>query len=152
MKNKKEIVIALRIAIIVFAMAGVAFCAYWVPSSLQKIYASFPWLEAAFYWLCSLPCFVILFLAYKVTDEFAAGRIFEEKPAKYVELAGWILGTDSLLFIIGNIVVYFVKPNGFEFFYWFLGVEGICLSILFIALERYIKGASEVEKENEAII
>jgi hypothetical protein len=67
MKDKKEIVIALRIAIIVFALVGVAFCAYWVPVSIIKPNTVVPWLEAALYWVCSAPCFVILILAWDVT-------------------------------------------------------------------------------------
>jgi hypothetical protein len=153
MKDKKEIVLALRIAIIAFALVGVAFCAYWAPFSIKKIYPeAIPWLEVSFYWVTSAPCFVILGLAWDVTNRFGQGKFFEERSAKDIEISGWILGIDSLLFIVGNIVVYFLKPNGYEFLYWVLGVAGFCLSILFLAIARYVKAAEAIKEENEAIV
>jgi hypothetical protein len=152
MKDKKEIVIALRIAILIFALVGLAFCAYWAPFSILKQYAVAPWLEICFYWLTSLPCFVILILAWDVTNHFSSGNFFDKQVAKDILISAWLLGVDSLLFIGGNIAVYFLKPNGYEFLYGVLGVAGACLSILFLAISRYVKAAALIKEENEAIV
>jgi hypothetical protein len=153
MKDRKEIVLSLRLAIGIFALVGVAFCAYWAPFSILKLYPeTTPWLEIAFYWICSAPCFGVLALAYDVTNQFAQNRFFERRSARDIAIAAWLLGIDSLLFIAGNVAVYFLKPNGFEFLYWILGVAGVCLAILFFAISRYVREAASLKEENEAII
>lgn len=129
-----------------------AFCAYWIPASLSKIYNDIPWLEAIFYWLTSVPCFIILILAWRITNRFAQNRFFEAGSAEDIRVASWILGIDSLLFIAGNIAVYFLKRNGYEFLYGVLGVAGLCLAILFLSIARYVKAATAIKEENEAIV
>ena len=152
MENKKKIVFALRFAIIVFAFAGLAFAAYVIPVGIMKAYSEIPWLEIAFYWVCCLPCFVVLYFAWKVTSSFKNGKFFEAGSAGDISLSGWILGVDGLLFIIGNVLVYFLKPNGYEFFYLFLGVAAVCLGIFFIVLADYMKKAIALKQDNEAIV
>jgi hypothetical protein len=152
MPNRKEIVLSLRFAILVFALAGLVFCGFWIPHSLKNLQESFPWLEACFYWICSLPCFVILGLGWDITTAFSHDLFFEIKSAKEIFAASLILMIDCPLFAIGNVVTYFLLPNGYEFFYFFLSVTGFCLGILFLAISRYVRKAIEVEKENEAIV
>lgn len=152
MEEKKKIVFALRFAIIIFALAGLAFVGYVEPFGILKIYASAPWLEIVFYWVCSLPCFFVLVLAWKITSSFKQGKFFETGSARDISISGWILGVDGLLFIIGNILVYFLKPNGQEFFYLFLGVTAVCLGIFFIVLADYMKKAIALKQDNEAIV
>jgi hypothetical protein len=72
MKDKKEIVIALRIAIVVFALAGGAFCGYAVPFVIPMRGG---W-DYALYIGCSIPCFAILILAWDVTCQFSKGFFF----------------------------------------------------------------------------
>jgi hypothetical protein len=110
------------------------------------------WYEYVIYLGCSLPCFFVLALAYDVTSQFASGHFFHERPARDLRWAGWILGVDSLLFIVGNVVILCLDRNFFEFFFFFLSVAGLCLAIFFLALSRYIEEATRLKKENEEII
>jgi hypothetical protein len=70
MKNQKELVIALRIAIVVFALAGGAFCGYAVPFVIpmqKNLGLSF------FISVARFLAFVILILAWDVTCQFCQG-------------------------------------------------------------------------------
>jgi hypothetical protein len=147
-KDKKEIVIALRIAIIVFALAGGAFCGYAVPFVIPMRGG---W-DYALYIGCSIPCFVVLILAWDVTCQFSKGFFFAERVANDIRIAAWILAIDSFLFILGNAVKCVFYRNGLEFFFIFLGVAGLCLAVLFFAIERYIRAALAIKEENEAIV
>lgn len=148
MKNQKELVIALRIAIVVFALAGGAFCGYAVPFviPMQKIG------DYLLYIGCSIPCFVILLLAWDVTCQFSKGLFFAKRVANDIRISAWILGIDCLLFILGNAIKWGFYKNGLEFFFIFIGVAGLCMSVLFFAIERYIRAALAIKEENEAIV
>jgi hypothetical protein len=108
--------------------------------------------DYALYIGCSIPCFVVLILAWDVTCQFSKGFFFAERVANDIRIAAWILAIDSFLFILGNAVKCVFYRNGLEFFFIFLGVAGLCLAVLFFAIERYIRAALAIKEENEAIV
>jgi branched-subunit amino acid transport protein AzlD len=148
MKNPKELVIALRIAIVIFALAGGVFYGYAVPFviPMQRTW------DYILYIGCSIPCFVILILAWEVTCQFAKGLFFAKRAANDIRVAAWILSLDCLFFVLGNAIKWAFYKNGLEFFFIFFGVAGLCLSVLFFAIGRYIRAALAIKEENEAIV
>lgn len=110
-----------------------------------------------FYWILSLPCFVIVIMGF--IDTFFARKYgtFNIKSANILSKMSLILFISSVIFIIGNIIFMllgwhrspFSKPGiSFGVLYCIIGVIGLILSMGLYVAHKYIARGIMAEKNN----
>lgn len=151
--KKQTWLILLRSAIALMGIAGLAICVAFYPyetgfltfgqsTSLSSSEFLSNVLRLGFDELYSLPCFFILFLAFRVTQEWNRAPLLSKKAARWIKDAGLILLIDSLASLITHLVFLGLTHFMSEGFYAFLSFFGILLSVLFVALGEYVHLAS----------
>ena len=163
MKNSL-IALFVRLIIIFIAACGLAICVFWYPFSISLsvmgLADSVPtfeqniemWTQLIFYYLVSLPCFIILFLAWLITCSMKKGAFFSGKNIKIIKLSALILFVDLMVFLIGNVVFLILGWNDFALIYFILFVIGLGLTILIMFFENYLKKSVKMQENREVLI
>lgn len=166
MKNSL-IALFVRLVIVLIAACGLAICVFWYPFSIylsvMGLADSVPtfeqnieiWTQLIFYYLVSLPCFIILFLAWLITCSIKKGAFFSKKNVKIIKSSALILFIDLMVFLIGNVVFLILGWNYFALFalfYFRLFVIGLGLTILIMFFENYLKKCVKMQENREFLI
>lgn len=154
----------IRCSIIAIAVCTIILCAVWYPASFSlinvgfipaislKLNAAQIWSMLAFLWLCSLPCFFILIIFWKISTAIKKEELFTMSSAKRIKLCAVVFFIDLAVFFIGNLIFLLLGINGFAFFHFALFVGGAVLGIFASALSHYVAKAAELQEENEGTI
>ncbi|MFA6862204.1 MAG: DUF2975 domain-containing protein [Bacilli bacterium] len=158
--NTKRISIFLKLTVLVFGLIGLFMVGFFFPyeTGLIKLDGSpvqmnaLAWAETIVYWICSLPCFVVIYYAYLVSNRLNMESFFSDKTVHEVEKAGIFLISASSVFLVSNIVFTILKGVGYELFYSFLGLVGMTISALLLVGASLLKEATAARNENESFI
>lgn len=154
--SKKALFILSRISIIIIGLCGVCICIFIYPFLVSLNGLSLGneiamWGQLTFYWLSSIPCFVILGFAWIVSKSFNT-ELFTYKNARYFKYSAILLLADSIFFLIGNIFFAIINCNPFAIIFFFLIVAALSLSLAFGAAGYYITKATAIQEENKGYI
>ena len=162
MKNKNYILA--KTAILLMGACGLAMCAYWYPFSIKitagwidgavitpEQYTEF-WTQLIFYWVVSIPCFIILAIAWKISDAIKRETIFSRRTARLIKNCITIFLVDEVVFFIGNFVFWRLDWNAFAVLYLAVGVMGFVVSGLTYIISHYIIQAAALKEEVEGTI
>lgn len=153
-----------RCSIVIIALCGLTVCALWYPysfslfkigltsSELSELTAAQSWGLLSFYWLVSVPCFAILFFAWKISANIKTERLFTVQVARRIKICALILLTDSGVFFIGNVIFLLLKINDFAIIYFFLVIGGLILSVFLSALSHYVAKAAELQEFSDGTV
>lgn len=153
-----------RFSIVIIALCGLTVCALWYPysfslikigllgSELSELTSIQSWGLLSFYWAVSIPCFVILIIAWKISVYIKTEQLFTIKVANMIKLCALILLIDLGIFLIGNIIFLLLKINDFAIIYFFLIIGGLVLSILLSVLSYYIAKAAELKEISDGTV
>lgn len=163
MKNTR-ISLLFKIALIITAICGVCICALWYPFTISVSVtggvsavlnaaetAQF-WAQLAFYWLCSLPCFIILYFLWKISGDIKKDKIFTVRTAKSFNLCAVILFIDVALFVAGNIIFAALKWNYLAIIYFFVSAAGIAVAIVLTVVSCILSKAAVLKEEFDGTI
>ena len=151
--------------IIIIGICGVLMCAVWYPFSISLTAIGISsdvaptaserlafWLQLSFYWITSLPCFLILVIAWTVSSEIKKDNALSNAVMKKVKTQGMILLADIAVFLIGNIVFLLLGWNDFAVIYFiFIAIGLVFVSGLYV-LWHYIKVGVQLKEETEGLI
>ena len=158
------IAILVRIVIVVLATCGIAICVLWYPFSISLsvmgVVEAVPtvaqniqlWTQLIFYWMSSLPCFTILFMAWLMTNSMKNEAFFNNRNVKLVRLSAIILFLDLAVFLIGNIVFLILGWNDYAIIYFILSVIGLGVAILIEVFEQYLKKSVQMQEGTKGLI
>ena len=145
--NAKRITIIFRIAIIAIGLCGLLICAFWYPFSISLTTMGTStaaptteqniriWVQLVFYWAVSVPCFLILVFAWRISSAIKKEELFSNKIVRLINQEISIMLIDLFVFLIGNIVFVLLKWNDFAIIYFMIIVIGlVVISCLWIAL------------------
>ena len=159
---RKSIVLLIsRSAIIIFALVGIAICAaypYMIAITTGLMFRpeasdhSVFYVQLIFYWLTSLPCFVILGIAWKITALINKDEIFSKKTVRLLKLSAVILFCDILVFLIGNLIFLFLEWNGFAIVHITISMVGVVAALFLLVMMYFAENASLLKEETEGII
>lgn len=162
--NAKKITLIFRIAIIAIGICGLLICALWYPFSISLTTMGTSnatptaeqsvriWVQLVFYWVVSVPCFLILVFTWKVSSALKKEELFSKKIVRLINLEISTLLIDLLVFLIGNIVFILLKWNDFAIVYFMITIIGlVVVSFFWIAL-YVIKRGIEMQEEIEGTI
>ena len=151
-------------SIVIIALCGLTVCALWYPysfslikigllgSELSELTSIQSWGLLSFYWAVSIPCFVILIIAWKISVYIKTEQLFTIKVANMIKLCALILLIDLGIFLIGNIIFLLLKINDFAIIYFFLIIGGLVLSILLSVLSYYVAKAAELKEISDGTV
>lgn len=151
--------------IIIIGICGILMCAVWYPFSISLTAIGFLrdatptasetiefWTQLSFYWLTSLPCFVILVIAWTVSSEIKKDNALSEAVMKKVRTQGMILLADLAVFLVGNIVFMLLGWNDFAVIYYIFTAVGLVFASGLYVLWHYIKVGVGLKEETEGLI
>lgn len=152
--NEKLLSALTRFAIVLIGICGVLTCLFWIPISMGKgTLHNIPWetaefwVQYVFHWLVSLPCFVLLMIAWRVTSNMNKGKLFLAKNASYVNYATIILTADIVAFLIGNVIFAILGWSSWLILYVLVAVTGLVISIFMYILSKYLMRAAVLQEE-----
>ncbi len=160
----KSLFFWVRFSIVIIALCGLTVCALWYPysfslikigllgSELSELTSIQSWGLLSFYWAVSIPCFVILIIAWKISVYIKTEQLFTIKVANMIKLCALILLIDLGIFLIGNIIFLLLKINDFAIIYFFLIIGGLVLSILLSVLSYYVAKAAELKEISDGTV
>lgn len=140
----------IRINLIIIAVIGLLICGIWYPFSISLgswingITNTPSYIQLIFYWGCSIPCFVILFLLYKVT--LTKGNILNSFITN-LNTSKKILTISLIIFLIGNIFFMVLNQNDFAVLYFIITLLGVAVVSIFNILINSIKYVVSLEEE-----
>ncbi len=155
---------AVKAEIIVVGLCGLIICALWYPFSISLstmgVVGIAPtlennvqmWTQLAFYWFVSIPCFVILAVAWKISDAIKKGEAFSCRVAELIKKCAKILLWDVVLFLIGNLVFVFLGWNYYALIYFIVAAVGIVIVSFLSVLSHYVKNAAVLKEEVDGTI
>lgn len=156
--------ILLRFAIVIIGLCGVAVCALWYPFTISVsvtggVTAELTlqqniefWTQLSFYWLCSIPCFIVLIFFWQVTSYIARDKAFSQQTAKALNRSAVLLFADIVLFLIGNIVFLALQWNWLAVAYFFIAIIGVVIATVLLVLAQYVSKASVMKEEYDETI
>lgn len=162
--SEKRIRFSVKFMIAVVFLCGAAVCVLWYPFSISltsvgvtadsvtKAQRTEFWTQLLFYWSVSIPCFLVLIIAWRLPMFRKTGASFSFKDAKRLRIISGILYADCVVFFIGNLVFTLLKWNDFAMIYIIVLAAGLASAAGFTVLSYYVKKAAELREENESYI
>lgn len=163
MKTSKLSVVV-KGSIIAFGLCGLVMCLLWYPFSISLstmgVVAATPtleqnvqmWTQLLFYWGVSIPCFIVLAIAWRISTAIKKDEVFSSKVAKQIKKCTIILLVDVIIFFIGNIVFMLLGWNDFAFIYFIIAVIGIVVVSVLSVVSHYVTKAAILQEETEGTI
>jgi hypothetical protein len=154
--NNKNIALILKSVIIIVAILGLMICSIWYPFSIsltavgtvntsitlaQKIEI---WTQLIFYWLVSIPCFIILIYSWFITNSVKANEVFTLKVSNLLKKCARILLFDLIIFLIGNTIFMCLGWNDFALIYFLLAIIGFCVATVTLIIAHYVTEATKL--------
>ncbi len=148
--KQASIVGLIRLSIMIVALVGLCVCLFWYPYVTGKAYR---WLQLAFYWVTSLPCFAILGIGWSLTGDIKKEQEFTVQTARKFLWVFYLLFADACLYLVGNLAFMLLRWNTFYApIYLALGVMGLILSFFAYIVSLYIRKAQKIQEENDSIL
>lgn len=154
--NEKLLSALARIAILIIGICGLLSCFLWIPISIANgTLQNPPWKSSSFlipyifHWIVSLPCFLLLFFAWRIASNMNNGKFFLEKNAMYVSYAAIILVIDIIVFLIGNIIFATLGWSNWIVLHILIAVIGLVVSIFMYILSKYLISAAILQEESD---
>lgn len=158
--KQKALVNWLKVLIILVGLCGAFFFFVFIPkygcSLVEDMpefsYCYYPWLF--FLWGASIPCFIVLFLGWKITSNIGKDNSFCNENAKYCKWISWFTAADTLYFFIGNNVLLFANMNhpGILLFSLIVIFGGICVTVAAAMLSHLVQKAADLQADNDLTI
>ncbi|NLL40085.1 MAG: DUF2975 domain-containing protein [Clostridiales bacterium] len=150
----------LKLIIIVVGLCGL-FVYLWVIPSLAQIMATsypeyafcyWPWLILI--WLTAIPCYVVLAIGWKVSENIRDDRSFSTENAKLLKWVAILAAADSGFFFAMGIVFLVLNMNhpAIVLISLIVLVIGIAISAVSATLSHLVKKASNLQEQSDLTI
>ena len=154
--SKKSLYFLVRVAIVVVALCGVCICGGLYPflvslNGLDGVSDIVMWSQLIFYWIASVPCFIILDIAWRISSSIKS-ELFTHKNAKLLKNGAILLFADSIFFFIGNFLFMLMGYNPFAIAFFMLVVIAMIASLALGVVGYYVTQATTIREENESYV
>ena len=108
-----------------------------------------PWL--VFLWVLSVPCYVALWMAWKIFTDIEKDRAFTMENAERMGTISFLAAADAVLLIVGNVVYLLLNMNhpGILLAAFFIALVGIAIAIAAAMLSHLIRKAAKLQDESD---
>ncbi len=146
-------------------LIGVGFCGVIIYAAVLPMMANtvvdqypefadckWPWLILL--WLTALPCFMMLFFAWRIAGNIGADRSFSLANAKLLKWISVMAAADSALFFAGNLIYLFLDMNHPSIVLFSLLIEffGIAISVAAAVLSHLVMKAAVLQEQSDLTI
>ena len=159
--DQKKLANWLKVIIVGVAVCCIFICAVLLPELGKSLmmhyedefdYAFWPCL--IFLWVCFIPVFAALVLAWMIAHNLGKGRAFTMENAKLFKIISILAAVDSAFFVIGNIVLLALWMNhiGFAILSFAVAFVGVAIAVCAAGLSHYVAKAAQMQDENDLTI
>lgn len=139
--RQKELEKWLKIVIIAVALCGLVVCA-----------VAIPWL--VLFIISAIPCYVILYLGWRVAVNIGKDRSFSLENARHIKLASKIILFDALYFFVVNICMWriYVNHPGVILALVFIVFACVVASVVAAVLSHLVVKAADLQEQSDLTI
>ena len=150
----------LKFVIIGVGICGLVIYALVVPMCGSELKTSYPefsnrfWPWAIFIWVSGIPCYMVLFYAWKISSDIGNDRSFTVQNARYLKLISVITATDTAFFFVGNIVLLLLDMShpGVVIASLLVDFIGVAIAIAAAALSHLVQKAAVLQEQSDFTI
>lgn len=108
-----------------------------------------PWL--IFLWILSVPCYMALWMAWKIFTDIEKDKAFTMENAKRMGNVSFLTAADAVLLVVGNVVYLILHMNhpGVLLASFFIALVGIAIAIAAAMLSHLIRKAARLQDESD---
>lgn len=160
MNNK--FIYLIRISLLFIALCGIIICAFWYPMVTKLVdissdmisinYSIKKVLACISYYLCSIPCFLIIYIFWQISRNMKEDKLFSLKTYRLMKLSSNILIIDLIIFTIFSIVFSIITFNFINLLNLFFVIIGFILVIMMEVSSYYLYKAYDLQQEVDMYI
>ena len=150
----------LKAIIIGMGFIGLAFYGVVVPALGNDLVSHYPEYNDAYYlwvvflWLTAIPCYIVLYLAWKISANIGKDNSFSKENAVCMKYISMLAAGDSIFFFIGNIIYLVIGFNHPSVVLASLVIVfiGVSIAVAAAVLSHLILKAAQLKEENDLTI
>lgn len=158
--TQKKLALWLKLIIIVIAVCGIIAYAVVIPNYGMSLAARYPefsgrfWPWLVFIWISGIPCYAVLVLGWLITSGIAKDQAFTVRNARYMKWISQLAAADSVFFLAGNLVLWFLNMShpGIVLLSLVVVFAGIAVSVAAAALSHLIGKAADLQEQSDLTI
>lgn len=111
-----------------------------------------PWL--VFIWVSGIPCYIVLFIGWKIATNIGAGDSFTAETAKYFTWIAWLAAGDSGYFFLGNIILLLLNMShpGVALCSLLIVFAGVAVTVLAAVISHMVIKAADLQEQSDLTI
>ena len=147
----------LKLILVGVAICGSVVYALIVPIyglNLRTLYPEFsnrfwPWL--IFIWVSGIPCYTVLYYAWKVAANIGHGLAFTEQTASIFKTISVLAALDAGFFFVGNLVLLFLNMShpGVVIASFLIEFVGVAVAVASAVLSHLVKKAAALQEQSD---
>ena len=104
-----------------------------------------------FTWLAAIPCYAVLFFAWKVAVNIGKDQAFSIQNAKLIKNISVLAAADTAFFLLGNLISLIFNMNhpAIILFSLFIMFIGIAISVAAFVLSHLIAKAHQLQEQSD---
>lgn len=150
----------LKVILVGIGLCGFIVYAAVVPAMADYIQEGYPEFSSAvppwkvFVWCSGIPCFAVLFHAWKIASNIGADRSFIDENAKRLKWISGLAAGDALFFFLGNILLLFLNMNhpGIVLVSFVVVFIGVAVAVAAAALSHLVTKAAALQEQSDLTI
>ena len=137
---------------VVYAAVVPALAAYMLARYPEFSMAVLPW--KLFIWCSGIPCFAVLYFAWKIVSDIGLDRSFTNENAKRLKWVCGLAAGDALFFFSGNVLLLFLNMNhpGIVLASFVVVFIGIAVAVAAAALSHLVTKAAALQEQSDLTI
>ena len=138
--------------LIVYAAVVPVLAEYMLEGYPEFLTAVLPW--ELFIWCSGIPCFAVLYFAWRIVADIGLDRSFTDENAKRLKWISGLAAGDALFFFLGNILLLFLGMNhpGIVLVSSVVVFIGVAVAVASAALSHLVKKAAELQEQSDLTI
>ena len=150
----------LKAIIIGMGFIGLVFYGVVVPALGNDLVSHYPEYNDAYYlwvvflWLTAIPCYIVLYLAWKISANIGKDNSFSKENAVCMKYISMLAAGDSIFFFIGNIIYLVIGFNHPSVVLAALVIVfiGVSIAVAAAVLSHLILKVAQLKEENDLTI
>ena len=149
--NEKTLLLLVKIVIVIMILCGIAFNMFLAPMTATDMGSKGTaiTIQYIFQWLVSIPCFFVLFLAWKICLDMQDNGLFTFENAKRVRYASIALFVSILGFLFSKVFFYILGWNRELIVHLIILIVGLTILVMMMVLSHYINCAAKLQEESD---
>ena len=150
----------LKLILIGVGICGLIIYAAVIPMYGLSLRASYPefsnrfWPWLIFLWVSGIPCFIVLFYAWKITSNIEKDMSFSENTAALLKRISILSVADAGFFFLGNIVMLLLNMShpSVVIASFIIVFVGVAVSVASAVLSHLVKKAAALQEQSDLTI